>query len=976
MPSRIRQAVFPGMEDLGEPEHSAPETSTAVAPPPAVPAMHATLSAATSLAPASVSPAPIPTAPGQTSAPRAASQPRDAAGRSASLGGASVYVIDMNNLLFQVFHAVPEMTGPAGQPVNAIFGFTRDLLSLIEQKKPTHMFCALDMPGPTFRDEMYAEYKAGRSEFPEELAAQLPSIHRMVEALGIPLLGVEGYEADDVMATIARQADEEGAQCYVVTSDKDCRQLITDKVRLYNVRKGQVYDAAALAADWGVRPDQVVDFMALMGDSVDNVPGVPQIGPKAARELIEKFGTLDVLLARVGEVPGKKGENLKQYRDRALLSRDLVRLDAQTPVQIDWRLGRVGRFDLAAIKALCAEFGFHRIAQQAAALAPAGPPQNWQADYRTVDTLAGLAELVATMSGQPRISFDTETTSVSPTQADLVGCSFAWRDGEAYYVPLRAPAADRTVDPAAALDILRPLLEDPRVGKVGQNLKYDMIVMRTAGVEVRGVACDTMVASYLLEAGERNHGLDDLSRRYLDHETIEIVELIGAGKSQKRMDEVPVAAVTPYAAEDADCAWRLAPLLEARLHESDLTSLFVDVELPLIDVLVELECNGIRVDVAVLKELSRQFGDRLAGIEQRIYALAGHEFNIASNKQLQQVLFQELKLPASTKTKTGLSTDVSVLEELAAQHELPAKIIEYRQFAKLKNTYVDALPELVNPRTGRVHCSFQQAVAATGRLSCSDPNLQNIPVRTDEGRAIRAAFLPGHAGWKLLAADYSQIELRVLAHFSRDERLQAAFAAGEDIHRTVAAQVHGVAPADVTYEMRRRAKAINFGIVYGQSPFGLGKALGITQEEAAAFIDAYFARYPGVERFIMQTLADCAARGYVKTILGRRRAIRGIRSGAGRQRNLPERTAINTVIQGSAADLIKLAMLRVHRQMKARGMASKMLLQIHDELVFEVCPSEIEPLTCLVSAEMQQVGGGLDAPLGVDIELGDNWAET
>ncbi len=501
-----------------------------------------------------------------------------------------------------------------------------------------------------------------------------------------------------------------------------------------------------------------------------------------------------------------------------------------------------------------------------------------------------------------------------------------------------------------------------------------MIVLRSAGVEVAGVRFDTMVASYLLDAGERNHNLDELALRYLKHHTTKIDELIGSGKNQKRMDEVPLEAITHYAAEDADVAWRLRPILAERMKTADLEKLFDTVEMPLVDVLVELESNGIKVDVGRLAGLSAKYGERLAQLEREIHELAGREFNIGSPKQLQQILFDEQKLPMLKKTKTGGSTDAEVLEELARLHPLPAKIIEYRQYAKLKSTYVDALPTMVHPETGRVHASFNQVVAATGRLSSSDPNLQNIPVRTESGREIRAAFLPGHEGWKLLAADYSQIELRVLAHFSRDPTLCAAFARDEDIHARVASQVYGVPLDQVTCEMRRGAKAVNFGVIYGQSPFGLAKQLDIEQDEAAQFIDAYFARYRGVDEFLERILEECPKTGYVSTILGRRRAIRGIRRGAPRQRNLPERTAINTVIQGSAADLIKLAMIHIHRRLRSEKLAAKMLLQIHDELVFEVPPGELDYVAKLVADEMSGVLP-LTVPLKVDLKSGDNWAD-
>lgn len=888
----------------------------------------------------------------------------------------TVYVIDSNALIFQVFHAVPEMTSPSGEPVNAVYGFTGDMLNLLESRRPTYLFCAFDLPGPTFRHEMYEGYKAHRAEMPDELRPQFPSIRRVLEAMGIPILEVPGYEADDILATVARLAEGQGRDCYLVTNDKDCRQLITPRVKLLNVRKGLVYDEAALEADWGIRPEQVVDFQALVGDSVDAVPGIKSIGAKTATELLRQFGTLDAVLDRAHEVPQpKRRQVLQEGREMALLSRRLVRLEACVPLELDWERGRAARFPLRRAEAVFKEMGFHRFRERVGGLDEPPPTVDWKSNYRCVDSDEALADLVRLLSSQTRISVDTETTSVRPTEADLVGYSFAWAPGEACYVPVRAPAGEKHIDPQVASAALRPVLENPAIAKIGQNLKYDMIVLRSERIELANVAFDTMVASYLLEAGERNHNLDELAVRYLKHENIKISELIGSGKQQKRMDEVPLEQVTAYAAEDADVPFRLAPMLESQLRQEGLGELFETLEMPLVEVLATMEQQGITVDVPLLRDLSARYGVRLAALEEEIYQLAGHRFNIASRLQLQEVLFTELKLPVQARTKTGPSTDVDVLEVLAKQHALPARIIEHRQFTKLKNTYVDALPELVNPRTGRVHASFHQAVAATGRLSSSDPNLQNIPIRGESGREIRAAFLPGPPGWKLLSADYSQIELRVLAHFSSDEALCAAFANDEDVHTRVASEVNEVSPSEVTAEMRRNAKAVNFGVIYGQSAFGLAKSLDISQEQAAKFIDAYFARYRGVDDFLTKTLEECSAKGYVKTVLGRRRAIRGIRAGAGRQRNLPERTAINTVIQGSAADLIKLAMVAVHRRLRRENLATRLLLQIHDELVFEVPPHEIQYLARLVSDEM--VGAyALAVPLKVDVKVGSTWADT
>jgi DNA polymerase-1 len=942
---------------------------------------------------------------------------RSPAGPPDTLAGKTVWVVDANSLIFQVFHAIPEMTSPAGQPVNAVFGFTRDVLFLLEAKKPDYFFCAFDRSEPTFRHELYENYKGTRSELPTDLAPQFGTIRRMLDALHVAVLDCPGYEADDILAMLAHQTDARGGECFLVTGDKDVRQLITDRVKVYNVRKHETFDAAALMAEWGVRPEQVVDFQSLVGDSVDNIPGVPLVGPKVAREWLEKFNSLDELLARADELPkGKRKDNLIASRELALLSRQLVRLSTEVPMEVDWNLGKVYDFVREPALELCREYGFRGLRDKIATIAlpqdgnsPIPPAKNiappispdedvadvemppesatptppvsevpWNANYKTIDTSEALAKFVAELSKQTLISFDTETTSLRAREAEIVGYSFAWTPGEAYYLPVRGPEGEQILDCAGTLAVLKPILENPNIRKLGQNLKYDMIVLRSAGVNVRGVDFDTIIASYLLEAGERSHNLDELALRYLGHTTTKITELIGTGKNQKRMDEVPIATIAHYAAEDADVPVRLQPLLAARLEELHLMPLFDDLEIPLIDVLVELEFNGICVDLERLTELSIRFNAKLAELEGQIYATAGREFNIASPKQLQVVLFDELKLPVGKKTKTGPSTDADVLADLAKLHPLPALIVEHRQYAKLKGTYVDALPAMVNSKTRRIHTSFNQVVAATGRLSSNDPNLQNIPIRTDVGREIRSAFIAGCEGWTLLAADYSQIELRVLAHFCGDATLCESFANDEDIHARVAAEVYGVPLAEVTSAQRRSAKAVNFGVIYGQSAFGLAQSLDIPKGEAAAFIDAYFQRYPGVDAFIAKTLDTCARQQYVSTILGRRRTIYGVRRaaerGANRQLNMGERTAVNTVIQGSAADIIKKAMIAVYHRLQREQRAAKMLLQIHDELMFEVPPDEVDAVRSLVVEEMTGAME-LSVPLKVDVKTGRNWAE-
>jgi DNA polymerase-1 len=951
-----------------------------------------------------------------------------------------MYLIDAHSLIFQVFHAIPEMSSRSGLPTNALYGFTRDLLFLRE-KKPDYLLAAFDLPGPTFRDTLYAEYKAHRAPMPDNLCLQIPEICRLLEAMHLPVLTSPGFEADDVIASVATAAAQRGIEVFICSTDKDCRQLIGDLVRLYNLRKREGMDREALLRDWGVTPEQVVDLQALVGDSVDNVPGVQGIGIKTAAKLLQEFGTLDSLLAACAAepvaaaagAPGRRGaakaekvrtslsprllENLRAAGDKIQLSRQLVRLSTEVPLEMDWEGWKLQDPDVPRVLQLFQEWGFHRFGEQlraetrgkevrqrdlfpaaeesapeavpgpeahgAANGQPAKPPVPWQADYRLVNTAAGFKAFFEQLRQQPRFAVDLETTSLEPRRAEVVGIAVSWTAGEAYYLALRGPAGEPLLDRDKTLAQMRRVLEDPNVGKVNQNIKYDLMVFRQHRIELANVSGDPMVADYLLHAGERSHSMADLANRYLDHQVIPIEDLIGkkgrgAGKKQLSMDEVPTARVAEYSGEDADVAWRLCTILEPKLREQNLWDLYETLEVPLIGVLAELEFNGIRLNVPLLERVGQDMARQLTEIEREITELAGRPFNIASPKQLRQVLFDELKLP--TQRRTGItgeaSTNQETLERLAALgHRLPQKILEHRQIAKLKGTYVDALPGLVNPATGRIHASFNQTVAATGRLSSSDPNLQNIPIRREQGRQIRQAFIP-EEGWTLLTADYSQIELRLLAHFSGDAELRRAFAEDRDIHASVAAQTFGVAEKDVTEDMRRVAKTVNFGVLYGMSAPGLAMRLGIPREEAERFIKSYFSRYPKVAAYQEALLAKCRQTGYVGTILGRRREISGIRPDSTyQQRNQPEREAINMEIQGSAADLIKQAMLNIYRRLHAEKRRSRMLLQIHDELVFEVPPEELQAVARLVVEEMTGALK-LEVPLKVDVSAGPNWLDV
>ncbi len=871
------------------------------------------------------------------------------------------------------------MTSPSGQPTEAVFGIFRDLLNLLRDKKPDYLAAAFDGPGPVFRSEIFAEYKATRKEMPIDLVPQIPVIRTLFDAFRVPVFMEPLMEADDVIATLARRGEERGLDVFIATADKDARQLISDQIRVYNIRKNTVMDAAGLEQDWGIRPDQVVDYLSLVGDSVDNVPGVPGIGPGFASTFLKEFGTLDNLLENPHRVKGpKKQQALREHKETALRARQLVALKADIPLALDWELLKTQGPDVPALKLICDQCGFHGFRSELSkgeAPSPAAK-KAWEAQYHTVDSPEGFAKFLDELRAQPRFCIDTETTSIDPLRARLVGLSFAWKPGEAYYLPVRGPWGAALLDEAATLEALRPILTDPAIEKIGQNIKYDLLALGRAGLELGGEFTDTMVLSYLLESGERNHNLDQLSSRLLDHEMIPITDLIGKGKNQLRMDQVPIAQVTEYAGEDADATLRIEAILSAKVKSEGLWTLYAELERPLISVLSRMEQAGIAVDTHRLKRLSREFAERIAAIETQIYATAGRTFNINSGPQLRQVLFDELKLPSLQKTPGGeQSTAVEVLEELALKHPFPALLIQHRQLSKLKSTYLDALPDLVNPDDGRIHASFNQSVAATGRLSSSDPNLQNIPVRTEEGRLIRQAFVAGEPGSLLLTADYSQIELRILAHYSGDQALCLAFAQNRDIHCAVAARIFGVPESEINESQRRVAKTVNFGVVYGLSAFGLASRLGITQTEAATFIEAYFQEYAGVDRWITQTLESAQANGRVETILGRRRPIAGIKATTGRTRNLAERTAINTVIQGSAADLIKQAMILVSDRLVQGGFQAKMLLQIHDELVFEAPEGEVPRLAALVGKTMTSALD-LKVPLEVDLAAGPNWVDV
>ena len=936
----------------------------------------------------------------------------------------SLYLVDAHSLIYQVFHAIAAMSSPSGLPTNAVFGFARDLFFL-RNKKPTRLLCIFDA-GPSFRSDLFVEYKAHRSPMPDDLRLQIPMIHDLLDGFRIPKLSQAGFEADDLIATLARAGDAEGMEVFICTTDKDCRQLLSDRVRMFNLRKKEIYDRDSLQKDWGVAPEQVIDFQSLVGDSVDNVPGVPGIGPKTAAQYLQKYGTLDNLLAHLDELPVKKRELFDKVKDKIPMSRELVKLRTDVPMTFDWAGWNLSDIDGSRLAELFRTWGFRSMEDQVRQLLPTtsrretepkkfetpptsiprpepkGPPSLfdaieddpteptptatvWRHDYRLVADDAAFASFLAELTKQSRFAVDLETTSLEAHAAEIVGIAISWQAGEAHYLAFRGPLGEPTLS-AEHLERLRPIFENPAIAKVNQNIKFDLQILKARGFELRGVAGDSMVADYLPNAGERSHGMDDLAVRYLNHKPIPISELLGKTK-KTTMADVPTAQITPYACEDADVALRLCDILEPMLEKegfrrprgtTDGNYLYDDLEIPLIGVLARMELAGIRLDVPLLTKMSGEMATLLDRLEKEIHELAGRPFNIGSVKQLRTILFDEKGYKSKTRTQItrAASTDQETLEDLARQgHELPRKLLEHRKIAKLKSTYVDALPVLVQPKTGRVHASFNQTVAATGRLSSSDPNLQNIPIRSEMGGQIRQAFLP-REGWVLIAADYSQIELRLLAHFSGDETLRQAFAQDQDIHTLVAASIFHVSPEAVTAQQRGVAKTVNFGVIYGMSAFGLADRLEIPKEDAIRFIDTFFAEHPRVLEYQDRLLAKCREDGYVSTILGRRRAISGIRHNTSyKSRNQPEREAINMEIQGSAADLIKAAMLRLDRRLAETSAA--MLLQIHDELVFEAPPAEREHVVAIIREEMATaLGDRIAVPLGVDVCVGPNWLDA
>jgi DNA polymerase-1 len=886
----------------------------------------------------------------------------------------TLYLIDGSAYIYRAYHAIRNLANSKGLPTNAAFGFTRMLIKLIEDRSPEYVVMFFDAKGPTFRHEIYQDYKANRPPMPEDLSIQIPYIKEITHGFNISVIEMQGFEADDLIGTFKCQAEKDGFFVVMVTGDKDFVQLVTDNAVIWDPMKEKTIDIKTVRDDFGIEPYQMIDVMALSGDASDNIPGVPGIGPKTALSLIKTFGTVERLYESVHTITKKKQhENLVQYKEQAFMSKELVKINIDVPVPFNPENFNYKTPDNTRLSKLFKNLEFRQLQQ-------AFPKRSdlSNKNYRAIYDVSALFDLIERLKKAEMFAIDTETTSKDPMKAKLVGLSFSMKPDEAFYIPCAHdyPEAPAQLELKKVLSQLKPVLENSDVKKIGQNIKYDWMVLKRHGINLAGVLFDTMLASYLINPSKRAHNLDQIALDFLDHKTITYKEISGKGKKDVSFSEIPLEKAVPYSCEDADITLMAHHVLMPLIDRADLMELYNNVELPLVPVLMNMEMNGVCVDKEKLMDLSKSFEHQLEQLESMIYSIAGEEFNIRSSQQMGRILFEKLKLPVQKKTrkKTGYSTDVNVLTALADKHELPELILRHRTLAKLKSTYTDALLDLVHPETGRIHTSYNQTVTATGRLSSSNPNLQNIPIRTDEGMEIRKAFVP-RKDWILVSADYSQIELRILAHYADDDILIEAFNNDEDIHTRTATEVFQVFPSFVTSELRRQAKVINFGIVYGMSPYGLSKELGISRKMAKTYIDNYFARYKGVKRFVDQTISDARKTQKTSTLLGRIRLLPDINSPNKVVREFAERTAINTPIQGTAADLIKLAMIRVDAAFRENGLNSAMLLSVHDEIVFEVPPEELASVMVLVKEIMEGIWN-LKVPLKVNLASGDNWAEA
>ncbi len=888
-------------------------------------------------------------------------------------------LVDGSSYLYRAFHAMPNLANSRGEATGAVYGIVNMLRRLLREYDTPYFAVVFDAPGKTFRDRLYSAYKANRPPMPDELRSQIDKVHTVIRALGLPLLSIPDVEADDVIGTLARMATAHGMETLVVSGDKDLAQLVDASVRMCDSMKDVVYDAEGVEAKFGVPPERIVDFLALVGDTSDNIPGVPKVGPKTAVRWLKEYGSLDRLVAQAGSVSGKVGENLRASLDQLPLSHQLATVKCDVALEEGPADLKIGTPDEDALRQLFAELEFKTWLAELGGLNEADQEDDRDsAQYEIVLDKKALSRWLKRLSDAPLFAFDTETTSIDAMRARIVGVSFAVAPGEGAYVPLAHDYLDapQQLNREDVLEALRPLLEDPDQEKVGQNLKYDCTVLSHHGISLAGMRFDTMLESYVLDSTGSRHDMDTLALKYLGHKTISYEEVAGKGKGQLSFNEVPLEQAGPYAAEDAEVTLRLHQVLFERLQqEQGQRELFERIEMPLVPVLSKIERTGVRVDCDMLAAQSAELAERISELEAKAYEEAGAAFNIASPKQIQEILFERLELPVLAKTPKGQpSTAESVLVELAEQHELPRLILEHRGLSKLRSTYTEKLPALVNPDTGRVHTSYHQAAVATGRLSSSDPNLQNIPVRTAEGRRIREAFVPA-PGMRLIAADYSQIELRIMAHLSADEGLLSAFEKEEDVHRATAAEVFGTPVEEVSSDQRRSAKAINFGLIYGMSAFGLARQLGIERGQAQEYIDLYFERYPGVRTFMDTIRARVREQRFVETVFGRRLFLADITSSNHARRQGAERAAINAPMQGTAADLIKLAMLSVDGWLCEDNSGAYIIMQVHDELVLEVPESDTARVAGAVAELMTSVAE-LAVPLKVDVGSGPNWAQA
>jgi DNA polymerase-1 len=903
-----------------------------------------------------------------------------------------LFLIDGSALFYRSYFAFIRnpLINSKGENTSAVYGYTMYLMRIIMEEKPEYLAVVFDHKEPTFRHEMYEPYKATREKMPEEMISQYPRIIEITKAFDVPLLEVPGYEADDVIGTLAKRGEAEGLEVFMATSDKDMMQLLSPHIHMYSMRPGadsEIIDEAYVKEKYGLTPSQIVDYLALMGDSSDNVPGVPKVGDKTARSLLQEFGTLENIYRNLDKITKKSiKESLKENRDKAELSKKLVTINTEVPLDIDWEAIRLTRMNPDHLVPLFEELEFRSLITKLYEYLGEAPQVDNKTfdlskqDYHLVADESSLAELVKNLESQSFFVFDTETTGLDAFRSDVIGIAFCWQPHRAYYVAFDHP--DSKLSREQVMTALKPIMERKSPEKGGQNIKFDALMLWQHDVAVQGISFDTMIANYLATSETRQNKLDALAEKYLGYKMIPIEELIGKrGKNQKSMTTVPLEEVTPYACEDADITFQLKEVLEKKLRETETEKLFKEVEMPLLEVLLDMEITGVKLDTEFLAQMSEELGKAAEALAAEIAEIAGEPFNLNSPQQLGAILFDKLQIHKELgkrppkRTATGqYSTAESTLLKFE-KHPVVHKILEYRKITKLKSTYVDALPSLISPRDGRLHTSYNQTIAATGRLSSSDPNLQNIPIRDERGREIRKAFIPGDAEHLILSADYSQVELRIMAHISGDEGLRQAFERGEDIHASTAAAIFGVPIDEVTPDMRRKAKEVNFGIIYGISRYGLAGRLDIPVDEAERIITNYFARFPKVNDYIRDTIAKTRETQYVTTLLNRRRYIPEILSRNATIRQNAERMAINTPIQGSAADLIKLAMIHIHQRIKKEGYAAKMILQVHDELVFEVPKKEVADVKEMVVYEMEHAMD-LSVPLKVDVGVGANWLEA